>query len=376
MTHQKIPFYDLKPFHTRYAEELKQVAAEVIDSGWYLLGKQVTTFEQQMANYLDATHVVGVGNGLDALRLILRAYKEMGVMQEGDEVIVPANTYIASVLAITDNNLVPVFVEPSPLTYNLDTSLIEQHITPRTRAIMVVHLYGRCCWDDTLVDVAIRHNLKVIEDNAQAIGAVSSCAGLHASRMAGALGSAGAFSFYPAKNLGALGDAGAVVTHDAELASVVRALGNYGSQVKYHNLYAGYNSRMDELQAAFLSVKLKYLDQEIALRRAVAHYYTTHINHPDVQLPICMEEEEQVWHLYVVRTPRREQLATYLAERGIATQIHYPIPPHRQHCYERYNEVSLPLTQQLADEVLSLPLSPRLTEQELAYVVEAINSFE
>lgn len=373
---QKIPFFDLQPLNARYADELKQAAAEVIDSGWYLLGSRVSAFEAELASYLDVPHVVGVGNGLDALRLILRAYREMGVMQDGDEVIVPANTYIATVLAITDNKLVPVFVEPSPNTYNIDVARIEQHITSRTRAIMVVHLYGRCCWSADLVDIASRYKLKIVEDNAQAIGAQSSHAGLHASHMTGALGDAGAMSFYPAKNLGALGDAGAVVAHDAELAQTVRALGNYGSHEKYHNQYSGYNSRMDEIQAAFLSVKLNYLDEEICQRRAVATYYTTHINHPDITLPILDKEQEHVWHLYVVRTARRDELAAYLAERGVATQIHYPIPPHRQPCYGAYNEVSLPLAEQLADEVLSLPLSPTLTQEQLAYVVAVINAFK
>ncbi len=373
---QEIPFFDLQPLNARYADELKQAAAEVIDSGWYLLGSRVAAYEVQLASYLGAPHVVGVGNGLDALRLILRAYKEMGVMQEGDEVIVPANTYIATVLAITDNNLVPVFVEPSPLTYNIDVNCIEPHITPRTRAIMVVHLYGRCCWTPDLVDIATHYKLKIVEDNAQAIGAQSSHAGLHDSRMTAALGDAGAMSFYPAKNLGALGDAGAVVTHDAELAQTVRALGNYGSHKKYHHQYSGYNSRMDEIQAAFLGVKLNYLDEEICQRRAVAHYYTTHINHPDIQLPTIDKEQEHVWHLYVVRTARRDELAAYLAEQGIATQIHYPVPPHKQPCYAEYNKLSLSIAEQLADEVLSLPLSPTLTQEQLAYVVAVINAFK
>ena len=364
-----IKFLDLQKINAKYADELKQVAAEVIDSGWYLLGERVKQFKKSLADYIGVKHTIGVGNGLDALRLILKAYIEMGLMQEGDEVIVPANTYIATILAITDNRLKPVLVEPDINTYNLDISLVEQHITSRTRAIMVVHLYGRVCWSEELENIAKKHKLKIIEDNAQAIGAIWN--GKHT----GALGDAAGNSFYPGKNLGALGDAGAVTTNDDELAEVVRALGNYGSNKKYINEYQGYNSRMDEIQAAFLSIKLKYLDSENQRRREVAHYYLENINNPDIVLPEN-NKQQSVWHLFVIRHPHREKLQKYLMDNEIQTLIHYPIPPHKQKAYGEWNELNLPVTEKIHKEVLSLPISPVVTLVELKIITNVINEYK
>ncbi|PMB25955.1 aminotransferase, partial [Fischerella thermalis CCMEE 5319] len=302
-----IKFLDLQQINAEYTSELKQAAAEVIDSGWYLLGERVKRFEANLARYIGVKHAIGVANGLDAMRLILKAYIQMGVLQEGDEVIVPANTYIATILAITDNRLKPVLVEPDIHTYNLDISLIEQHITPRTKAIMVVHLYGQVCWSEELQTIAQKYQLKILEDNAQAIGAE-----WHG-RKTGSLGDAAGFSFYPGKNLGALGDAGAVTTDDDALAEVVRALGNYGSKVKYVNDYQGLNSRLDEIQAAFLDIKLKYIDLENQCRREIAQYYCENIKHPAIILPMqnylnseIRNLQSHVWHLFVIRTAYRE----------------------------------------------------------------------
>lgn len=372
----KHPFLQLKENNAPYAEALKKAAADVIDSGWYIHGEAVGRFESDLCRYLGVAHTIGVGNGLDALRLIFRAYIELGVMQPGDEVIVPANTFIASVLAITDNGLVPVFVEPSEHTHNLDTSLIERAVTSRTKAILVVHLYGWVCWDDALKAVARRHGLKVVEDNAQAIGAKSSVAGFSASRMTGALGDAAGISFYPVKNLGALGDGGAVTTDDDDLARAVRALANYGSHERYVNIYCGLNSRLDEMQAAFLSVKLPYLDAENCRRREIAALYSRTIRNPQVVLPeFAPSAEEQVWHQYVVRCAARDRFRSYLEEKGVGTGIHYPIPPHKQDCYREYRSLSLPVAERLATEVVSLPISPILSDEAVCEIAGAINSF-
>ena len=368
-------FQDLKQINAPYAGELKEVAAEVIDSGWYLQGQRVAIFEEQLCNYLGCPYTVSVGNGLDALRLIFRAYIEMGVMQSGDEVIVPANTFIASVLAITDNQLVPVFAEPDEQTFNLDIEKVEERITARTRAIVVVHLYGRCCWNERLKQLAAKYDLKIIEDNAQAIGAVSRIEGFNGTYKTGTLGDAAAISFYPAKNLGALGDAGAITTSDPELVKVVRALANYGSAKKYVSIYQGLNSRMDELQAAFLSVKLKYLDQENQLRRQVAQWYNEQLSHLDIIKPQIEYPEGHVWHQYVVRTTRREELQSYLEKLGIPTMIHYPVPPHKQTCYTQYNDFDLPITTALSREILSLPISPVITESDILEISSYINNF-
>ncbi len=371
-----IKFLDLQNINAQYAAELKQAAAEVVDNGWYLLGEKVKSFEKELKDYIGAPHTIAVGNGLDALRIILRGYMELGIMQEGDEVIVPANTYIASIMAITDNRLKAILVEPDLSTYNLDISQIEKQITTKTKAIMVVHLYGRVCWSQHLVELAKKHNLKIIEDNAQAIGA--EWEGIKT----GNLGDAAGFSFYPGKNLGALGDSGAITTKDPLLAEVIRALANYGSKVKYQNEYQGYNSRMDELQAAFLSVKLKYLDVENQRRREIAQYYCENIKNPSILLPLIdncslpiTNCKEHVWHLFVIRTTRRDALQKYLTEKGIQTLIHYPIPPHKQLAFKEWNKLSFPITEQIHREVLSLPISSIITMQEASKVVECVTSF-
>ena len=374
-----IKFLDLQKINAQYAVELKQAAAEVIDSGWFLLGERVKTFEQQYSDYIGAKHTIACANGLDALRLILKAYIEMGVMQEGDEVIVPANTYIASILAITDNRLKPVFVEPSLETYNIDIDKIEQAITTQTKAIMVVHLYGRVCWSEKLETIAKKHNLKIIEDNAQSAGAYCHC-GLDPqspAKRTGNLGDAAGHSFYPGKNLGALGDSGAVTTNNDELAAVVRAIANYGSAEKYVNKYQGLNSRMDEIQAAFLSVKLKYLDAENEIRRKIADYYLENIKNEKIILPLQPENSQShVHHLFVVRTKERNKFQNYLTENGIQTLIHYPIPPHKQACYKEWNDLSFPITEQIHNEVLSLPISAVMTEEEINQIIEIINKYD
>ena len=343
----KYPQLSLRETNAPYMEEMKTAAAEVIEGGWYIRGKYVSRLEEQLCAYLGCRYAIATGNGLDALRLMLRAYIEMGVMQPGDEVIVPSNTYVASVLAITDNGLVPVFVEPSIHTYNLDTSLVERAVTARTRAIMVVHLYGRVCWDECLKDVAARYGLKIVEDNAQAFGAVSPVAGLQGSFHTGALGNAAGLSFYPTKNLGALGDAGAVTTNDGELAGVVRAL----------------------------SVKLKYLDEDNRRRVAVAKAYSEHIHGKEIVLPEPGGEGEHIWHQYVVRCSERDRLKNYLESEGVGTLIHYPIPPHKQQCYREYNRLPLPIAEQLADEVLSLPMSAYLNKSDVLEIARIINRF-
>ncbi|MBW7869217.1 MAG: DegT/DnrJ/EryC1/StrS family aminotransferase [Brumimicrobium sp.] len=372
-----IKFLDLQKINAQYSEELKQAAAEVIDSGWYLLGERVKLFETNLAKYIGVKHAIGVANGLDALRLILKAYIEMGVMKEGDEVIVPANTYIATILAITDNRLKPVLVEPDINTYNLDISLVEQHISERTKAIMVVHLYGQVCWSEELETIAKKYGLKIIEDNAQSIGAVYTYPdGIE--KKAGNLGDAAGFSFYPGKNLGALGDSGAVTTNDDTLAEVIRAIANYGSMIKYHNEYQGLNSRLDEIQAAFLDIKLKYIDQENQIRREIAHYYCENIKNPEIILPIAngqqLKANSHVWHLFVIRTQNRNKLQEYLIQNGVQTLIHYPIPPHKQLAYKVWKDLSLPITEKIHQEVLSLPISPVVNNSEVTKIIEELNN--
>lgn len=369
-----IKFLDLQKINAQYAEELKQTAADVIDSGWYLQGERVKLFEANLANYIGVKHAIGVANGLDALRLILKAYIEMGIMQEGDEIVVPANTFIATILAITDNRLKPVLVEPDLNTYNLDISLIEKHITIRTRAIMVVHLYGQVCWSEEMETIARRHNLKIIEDNAQAIGAIWK------EKRTGSLGHASGFSFYPGKNLGALGDSGGVATNDDDLARIVRALANYGSTKKYVHDYQGLNSRLDEIQAAFLDIKLKYIDTENQRRCEIAKYYIENIKHLDIVLPLVnsqhLTDNNHVFHLFVIRTSNREKLQTYLTENGIQTLIHYPISPHKQLAYKEWNKMSFPVAEKIHNEVLSLPISPLMSDIEAEKVVATINKYE
>lgn len=366
-----IKFLDLEKINALHQDALKAAAARVIDSGWYLMGKELDTFESKLCALTGAKHAIGVANGLDALRLILRAYIEMGFMQEGDEIIVPANTYIASVLAITDNKLVPVLVEPNALTYNLDLDLVETKITSKTKAILLVHLYGQVCWSEKLVDLKEKYNLKIIEDNAQAIGAE-----WHGTST-GNLGDAAGFSFYPGKNLGALGDGGAVTTNDKELATLVKSIGNYGSKVKYQNEYKGLNSRLDEIQAAFLSEKIQTIHAENQRRREIAEAYCQRINNLMVSLPaLPQSSNEHVWHLFVVRTKHRTQLQDFLTSQGVQTLIHYPIPPHQQLAYREYNHLSFPITEAIHQEVLSLPISPVLTNEEVDFVIDSVNKFK
>lgn len=379
-----IKFLDLQKINAQYATELKEATARVIDSGWYLLGNELNSLEHNLAVYIGVKHAIGVANGLDALRLILKAYIELGVLQEGDEVIVPANTYIASILAISDNRLKPVLVEPDINTYNLDISLIEKHITSRTKAIMVVHLYGRVCWSEELETIAKKYDLKIIEDNARAIGAeYCPSEGATSSRTltkkTGALGDAAGFSFYPGKNLGALGDAGAVTTNDDELATTIRALANYGSKQKYVHEFQGLNSRMDEIQAVVLGVKLRYLDTENQRRREIAQYYCSHINNKKLILPLitdnCSLFTGNVWHLFVIRTSSRDQLQQYLIDNDVQTLIHYPLPPHKQGAYTSMNNLSLPITEKIHYEVISLPISGVMELEEVKRVCELMNEW-
>ena len=364
-----IDYLDLQRTTALHAEEITRAVTNVVTSGRYLQGNATHEFESDYARYIGTRHCIGCGNGLDALTLILRAYKEMGRMAEGDEVIVPANTYIASILAITENRLKPVLVEPDINTYNIDERLIEQAITNRTRAILIVHLYGRCAYTERIGDICRQHNLLLIEDNAQAHGC---CYG---NSHTGALGHAAGHSFYPGKNLGALGDAGAVTTNDDELAMAVRAIANYGSSKKYVFDYCGRNSRIDEIQAAVLSVKLKYLDSENQRRKDIAQYYLSHIDNPLVVLPADDKVNDSVWHIFPIRCNMRDELLRYLLDRGIQTLIHYPIPPHRQRCYRDWASMSLPITEQIHQEELSLPLTPYLSDSECAEVVNAVNNF-
>lgn len=365
-----IKFLDIQNINLQHQEEIEQRLLEVFRSGWYLLGDQVKRFENNLAEYTGTKHAIGVANGLDALRLIFKAYIELGIMKAGDEIIVPANTYIASVLAITDNELIPVFAEPDIRSYNLDTAELEKHITSRTKGIMTVHLYGRVSYCDKLCEIVRKHGLKLIEDNAQAIGAT-----LERSKT-GNLGDASGFSFYPGKNLGALGDAGAVTTNDDELAATIRAIANYGSAKKYINEYKGLNSRLDEIHAAVLDVKLKYIDRDNQKRRDIAEQYCSAISNDLITIPqLPGDSHEHVWHLYVIRSTERERLQKYLAEKGIETLIHYPIPPHLQECYSEYGELSLPITEKIHSEVLSLPISPVMELSDVNHIIQAVNNF-
>ncbi len=368
-----IKFLDLKGINDSFEPELTNAVKRVLDSGYYLLGNEVKTFEEEYANYIGAKYCIGVANGLDALRVILKAYIEMGQMEEGDEIIVPANTYIASILAITDNRLVPVLVEPDINTYNIAPSLIEEKITNCTKAIMLVHLYGQNAMQPEIQSLLEKYNLKLIEDNAQAAGC------FYGKQRTGSIGDAAGHSFYPGKNIGALGDGGAITTNDKKLESIIRALANYGSSKKYVNDYKGLNSRLDEIQAAMLRVKLKRLDRDNQRRREIAQYYCENIIHPDIILPQSnmqnIETLAHVWHLYVIRTLQRDQFQKYLADNDVQTLIHYPIPPHKQNCYKKWNNLSYEITEQIHNEVLSLPMSPVLSEEDVCKVVEIVNKF-
>lgn len=365
-----IPFLSLKDVTAAHGEEIQEAVKRVVDSGWYLQGEENARFEKNYAAYIGSEHCIGCANGLDALIWIFRAYIELGIMQPGDEVIVPANTYIASILAITENGLTPVLVEPDINTYQLDGCKVEAAITSRTKAIMIVHLYGQCAYTDKIGEICTKYNLKLVEDNAQA----HSCRFKGGPRT-GSIGHAAGHSFYPGKNLGALGDGGAVTTSDAELAECIRALANYGSTRKYVFKYTGRNSRLDEIQAAVLDVKLKYLDEDTERRRDVARYYIENIKNPAIILPQVTDWQAHVFHLFPIRCTHRDKLQQYLSDNGVQTVIHYPIPPHKQECYKEWNEQSYPITELIHAEELSLPMSPTMSQEEVQEVVRLVNLF-
>lgn len=364
-----IPFFDLKRLNAQYLDELSEAAARVIASGWYIQGSEVKNFEQEFANYCGTRHCIGVANGLDALTLSLRTWKELGKLKEGDEVIVPANTYIASILAITENRLKPVLVEPDAQSYNLCPVKTAAAITPKTRVILAVHLYGRLAPMPEIMRLANKHAILVLEDSAQAHGAAMN------NTKAGCWGDASGFSFYPGKNLGALGDAGAVTTDDDDFANALRAIGNYGSHRKYENIYQGVNSRLDEIQAAMLRVKLKYLDEQTAQRRLVAKAYLEGITNPKIRLPAWSGDKSHVFHLFVIHCNERGRLQEYLSNRGVQTLIHYPLPPHQQKAYSGWKEKNLPVTELIHNGALSLPMGPTLLKPEVDHVIEVINEF-
>lgn len=361
-----IKFLDLKKINDRFNKDFEAKFKELLASGWYLLGEENKSFEQNFAKYCGVKNCVGVANGLDALRLIIKAFD----FEKDSEIIVPANTYIASILAITDNNCKPVLVEPDINTYNINPKLIEEKITSKTKAIMVVHLYGQAVDMDEIIKIAQKYKLKIIEDCAQAHGA------FYKDKRVGSLGDVAGFSFYPGKNLGALGDGGCVTTNDDEIAAKIRALANYGSHKKYENLYKGLNSRLDELQAGILDIKLKYLDEDNEKRKNIAKFYLQEIKNKNIILPYYDSESSHVWHLFVIRTQKRDELQSYLSSKEIQTIIHYPIPPHKQACYKEFGHLSLPITEQIHKEVLSLPISPVMSIQEAEFVVKTLNDFK
>ncbi|MDD4685249.1 MAG: DegT/DnrJ/EryC1/StrS family aminotransferase [Bacteroidales bacterium] len=389
-----IKFLDLQKITAQYSDEIHAAVDRIVDSGWYLQGEENKKFEEEYSKFIGTKYCIGVANGLDALIWILRAYIELGIMKEGDEVIVPANTYIASILAITENNLVPVLVEPDINTFQIDENKIEEAITPKTKAIMIVHLYGRCAYTDNIGVICKKHNLKLIEDNAQAQGcvytpqspkgegdnkSVSPFRGLGGKRT-GSIGDAAGHSFYPGKNLGAFGDAGAVTTDNEELANTIRTLANYGSSKKYVFKYTGRNSRLDEIQAAVLSVKLKYLDKDNAHRKEIAKYYIENIKNPKIILPKIVDYNSHVFHIFPILCEQREKLQNYLTENGVQTLIHYPIPPHKQECYLNSEKLKVKsekfvITERIHNEELSLPISPVMSIEEAKVVVELINKF-
>lgn len=402
-----IKFLDLQKVTSSFEPELSLAIERVVKSGWFLLGEETASFEAEYATFIGSRHCIGTANGLDALRLILKAYIDIGVMREGDEIIVPANTFIATILAITDNRLKPVFVEPDIDSYNLDLSLVEQHITHKTRAIIVVHLYGQACWSAELNMIAKKYGLKIIEDNAQAAGAIimthGSESGSHGDRepvkrRTGSLGDAAGHSFYPGKNLGALGDGGAVTTDDDELATVVRSLANYGSTRKYVHNYKGLNSRLDEIQAAVLRLKLHRLDADNERRREIAEHYIKNIKHPGIILPKvnyaysraddpdyiinCSTNRkskmplDHIWHLFVIRSSARDKIQEFLAANGVQTLIHYPLPPHRQSALSEFSHLKLPVTEQISNEVLSLPISPVMQDEEAYIIAGLLNNLQ
>ena len=364
-----VKFLDLQKITQKYSIEIHEAVSRVIDSGWYLQGQENEKFEANYSTYIGTKYAIGCANGLDALIWIFRAYIEMGVMKVGDEVIVPANTYIASILAISENGLKPVLVEPDLNTYQIDDKRIGEAITSKTRAILIVHLYGQCAYTEKIGDLCKKYNLKLIEDNAQAHGC------LYNGKKTGSLGDAAGHSFYPGKNLGAFGDAGAVTTNDQELAKVIRAIANYGSTKKYVFKYIGRNSRLDEIQAAVLNVKLKYLDEDVAIRKEVAKYYIDNVRNPKIIVPIVNDWDSHVFHIFPIRCKQRDELQKYLVRNEVQTIIHYPIPPHKQGCYKEWNNLSFPITEQIHAEELSLPMSPVMTSEEIQKVVGLISAF-
>ena len=394
-----IKFLDLQKITAKYSDEIHEAVDRVVDSGWYLQGEENKKFEEEYSKFIGTKYCIGVANGLDALIWILRAYIELGIMKEGDEVIVPANTYIASILAITENNLVPVLVEPDINTFQIDENKIEEAITPKTKAIMIVHLYGRCAYTDKIGEICKKHNLKLIEDNAQAQGCYFVSQKLkdksdeldyeiqnskfkiqNSLKRTGSIGDAAGHSFYPGKNLGAFGDAGAVTTDNEELANTIRTLANYGSSKKYVFKYTGRNSRLDEIQAAVLSVKLKYLDKDNAHRKEIAKYYIENIKNPKIILPKIDDCNSHVFHIFPILCEQREELQNYLTENGVQTLIHYPIPPHQQECYQsnfklQFLNFKFEITERIHNEELSLPISPVMSFEEAKIVVELINKF-
>tara|TARA_R110002050_G_scaffold167701_2_gene298643 strand:- start:15518 stop:16621 length:1104 start_codon:yes stop_codon:yes gene_type:complete len=365
-----IPFLDLKAINNQYADELKEACSRVIDSGWYIMGNELHAFEQEFADFCGAKYSIGVANGLDALVLTLRAWKVLGKLKDGDEVIVPANTYIASILAISENKLTPVLVEPDLATFNLTVEGIAKSITAKTKVILPVHLYGQISPMREIMQLARQHELLVLEDCAQSHGAMID------GKKAGTWGDAGAFSFYPGKNLGALGDAGAVTTNDGELSDVIRALRNYGSHEKYKNKFKGVNSRLDEIQAAMLRVKLTYLISETQARQNVAKQYLEGINNPLIKLPEVVNPVGHVWHLFVIKTSQREKIANYLTANGIQSLVHYPIPPHKQDAYKEWANKSYPISEQIHEQVLSIPMSPVMSSADINSIIEIINKWK
>lgn len=371
MTDKRYTFLDLKTVNSPFAEKIDEALLRVTASGRYIGGPEVESFEAELADLCGAKYCVGVANGLDALRLILRAYIESGAMKPGDEIIVPANTYIASVLAVSDNGLTPVFAEPDPKTMNLDTSRLDEYLTPKTRGVMTVHLYGRTCFDDALQAFANKYNLKIIEDNAQAIGATTA----DGTRRTGSLGDAAAFSFYPTKNIGALGDAGAVTTSDPKLANAVRAIANYGSDRRYHNIYIGLNSRLDPIQAAVLRVKLPHVDEENSSRRRIAAVYERKITNPAVVKPMFTDNNSMVWHQYVLRTEQRDKFRQYMSDNGVMTDVLYPAAPFEQPCYAGKYNPECPVAREIARTVVCLPISRCTSESDAGEIADIINHY-
>ncbi len=365
-----VKLLDLQSITMQHGDEYKAAANRVIESGWFLQGKEIEKFEKDYAKYIGTEQCVSVANGLDALYLMMRAYKELGVMHDGDEIIVPANTYIATIIGITRNNLVPVLVEPTWNNLEIDVDKIEEAVTPRTKGILIVHLYGRVAYSEKLAEICRKHNLKLMEDCAQSQGCMWN--GIKT----GALGDAAAHSFYPGKNLGAFGDAGAVTTSDSELSQVIRAVANYGSQKKYVFKYVGMNSRMSELDAAILDVKLKYLDEDNAKRQELASFYYDNIKNPLITLPSRIPNENNVYHQFPIFCKRRDELQCFLKEKGVQTLIHYPIPPHKQECYKEWNDLSYPITEKIHNQEISIPMSQVISPNEAKIVVEVLNSFK